>query len=136
MDWYQDNSPNIWSMPRGMKRDGATGANTIRWTSKCGSAVVSMYDIGTVDGVNEKGLVANTLYLAESNYGRANGKPTLTIAAWAQYVLDNYQSVNEAVAALSKEPFRTVAPILPGVKPAPAHLSISDSTYTTVNSTR
>jgi choloylglycine hydrolase len=128
MDWYQDNSPNIWSMPRGMKRDGATGANTIRWTSKYGSAVVSMYDIGTVDGINEKGLVANTLYLAESDYGRANGKPTLSIGAWAQYVLDNYKSVNEAVAALGKEPFRIVAPILPGGKPAQGHLSISDST--------
>ena len=127
MDWYQDNSPNIWSMPRGMKRDGATGANTIRWTSKYGSAVVSMYDIGTVDGINEKGLVANTLYLAESNYGRANGKPTLSIVAWAQFVLDNYGSVNEAVAALRQEPFRIVAPVLPGGKPAKGHLSISDA---------
>lgn len=127
MDWYQDNSPNIWSMPRGMKRDGATGSNTIRWTSNYGSAVVSMYDIGTVDGINEKGLVANILYLAESNYGQANGKPTLSISAWAQYVLDNYQSVNEAVAALEKEPFRIVAPTLPGGKPAQGHLSISDA---------
>lgn len=128
MDWYQDNSPNIWSMPRGMKRDGATGANSINWTSKYGSAVVSMYDIGSVDGINEKGLVANILYLAESNYGSANGKPTLSIGAWAQYVLDNYGSVNEAVTALRQEPFRIVAPILPGGKPAQGHLSISDAT--------
>jgi len=126
MDWYQDNSPNIWSMPKGLKRDGATGANTIRWTSTYGSVVVSMYDIGTVDGINEKGLVANTLYLAESNYGQANGKPTLSIAAWAQFVLDNYGSVNEAVSALRQEPFRIVAPLFPGGKPAQGHLSISD----------
>lgn len=128
MDWYQDNAPNIWSMPRGVERDGATGANTVRWTAKYGSSVVSMYDIGTVDGINEKGLVANTLYLAESNYGQANGKPTLSIGAWAQYVLDNYGTVNEAVSALRQEPFRIVAPTLPGGKPAQGHLSISDST--------
>ena len=126
MDWYQDNIPSLWAMPRGMKRDGATGANTLRWTSKYGSVVVSMYDIGTVDGINEKGLVANTLYLAESNYGKAEGKPTLSIAAWAQYVLDHYGSVSEAVAALRKEPFRIVAPVLPGGRPAQGHLSISD----------
>jgi choloylglycine hydrolase len=69
-------------MPRGMKRDGATGFNRITWTSKHGSFMVSMYDITTLAGINEKGLVANVLYLSESNYGRANGKPALGIAAW------------------------------------------------------
>ena len=128
MDWYQDNRPSVWVMPRGMARDGATGANTLRWRSKYGSVVVSMYDIGTVDGINERGLVANTLYLAESNYGKPNGKPTLSIAAWAQVVLDSYGSVAEAVAALRKEPFRIVAPLLPGGRPAQGHLSISDPT--------
>ena len=127
MDWDQDNSPKLWAMPKGISRHGATGANTIRWTSQYGSVVVSMYDLGTVDGINEKGLVANTLYLAESNYGQAEGKPTLSIAAWAQYVLDNYSSVKAAVAALRQEPFRIVAPLLPGGKPAQGHLSISDS---------
>ncbi|MFZ9620533.1 MAG: linear amide C-N hydrolase [Prochlorococcaceae cyanobacterium] len=126
MDWHKDNSPSIWAMPRGMSRDGATGPSTKRWTSKYGSLVVSMYNIGTVDGINEKGLVANTLYLAESNYGKPQGKPTLSIAAWAQYVLDNYASVNEAVKALRQEPFRIVAPLLPDGKPAQGHLSISD----------
>jgi choloylglycine hydrolase len=126
MDWHKDNSPSIWAMPRGMARDGATGPSTLRWTSKYGSLVVSMYDIATVDGINEKGLVANTLYLAESNYGKPQGRPTLSIAAWAQYVLDNYASVSEAVAALRKEPFRIVAPILPDGEAAQGHLSISD----------
>lgn len=39
----------------------------------------------TVDGINEKGLVANILYLAESDYPEAQGKPTMTIGMWAQY---------------------------------------------------
>ena len=98
MDWHTDNSPSLWAMPRGMARDGATGPGSIRWTSRYGSLVVSMYNIATVDGINEKGMVANTLYLAESNYGSPEGKPTLSIAAWAQYVLDNYATVKEAVA--------------------------------------
>jgi penicillin V acylase-like amidase (Ntn superfamily) len=126
MDWYQDNIPRLWALPRGMSRNGATGANTIRWISKYGSVVVSMYDLGTVDGINDKGLVANALYLAESNYGKPEGKPTLSIAAWTQYVLDNYGSVSEAVTALRQEPFRIIAPLLPGGKPAQGHLSLSD----------
>ena len=126
MDWHKDNSPSLWAMPRGMARDGATGPGSIRWTSRYGSLVVSMYNIATVDGINEKGLVANTLYLAESNYGSPQGKPTLSIAAWAQYVLDNFATVQEAVAQLRREPFRIVAPVLPDGEPAQGHLSISD----------
>jgi choloylglycine hydrolase len=126
MDWMKDNSPNLWAMPKGVKRDGATGPGSITWAAKYGSVVVSMYDIGTVDGINEKGLVANVLYLAESNYGRANGKPTLSITAWGQYVLDNFASVKDAAQILRQEPFRVVAPTLPDGHPATGHLAISD----------
>lgn len=52
--------------------------------------------------MNEAGLMANLLWLVESEYptfGKGS-KPGLTIAAWAQYVLDNFATVQEAVAAL------------------------------------
>jgi choloylglycine hydrolase len=91
--------------------------------------IVSGYEAGTTDGMNEKGLVANMLYLAESDYGRQDDKrPFLSIAAWAQYVLDNYATVAEAVAALSEEPFQMLAPRLPNGSDAALHLSISDAT--------
>lgn len=73
--------------------------------------MVSLYDIATLEGINEKGLVANALYLAESDYGKLEGKPGLTITAWTQFVLDSYASVAEAVAALRNEPFRIVSPV-------------------------
>jgi penicillin V acylase-like amidase (Ntn superfamily) len=128
MDWAEDMRSNLWAFPRGIKRNGLGGANTPEWTSKYGSLVVSGYDVGTADGVNEKGLVANVLYLVESDYGKPNGKPVLSISLWAQYVLDNYATVAETVAALEKEPFRIGAPILPNGQGAQLHLSISDST--------
>jgi penicillin V acylase-like amidase (Ntn superfamily) len=129
MDWSQDMSSNLWSYPRGLKRDGAAGASSINWTSKYGSVTVSGYEVGTTDGMNEKGLVANLLYLGEADYGKHdNGKPLLSIAAWAQYVLDNYATVSEAVESLQKEPFNIVAPTLPNGDPAQLHLSISDPT--------
>ena len=90
MDWMEDMASNLWVFPAGMKRDGAAGAKSIQWTSKFGSVVVSGYEAGSTDGLNEKGLVANVLYLVESDYGKPDGKkPTISIAAWAQYVLDN-----------------------------------------------
>jgi penicillin V acylase-like amidase (Ntn superfamily) len=43
----------MWVLPRGMKRDGRGGKNTISWESKYGSLIVSAYDIGTAEGMNE-----------------------------------------------------------------------------------
>src|SRR5512139_1209818 len=69
MDWGEDMMSNMWVLPRGMKRDGRGGKNTISWVSKYGSLVTTAYDIGTADGMNEKGLVVNELALVESDYG-------------------------------------------------------------------
>ena len=55
MDWGEDLKSNMWVLPRGMKRDGMGGKNSIAWESKYGSLVVSGYDIGTSEGMNEKG---------------------------------------------------------------------------------
>ncbi len=128
MDWKEDMASNLWVFPAGLVRDGAAGPNSVRWTSKYGSVVVSGYEMGSADGMNEKGLVANLLYLAEANYGKPSKTgPYLSIGAWAQFVLDNYASVSEAVVGLENEPFRMLAPALPNGVPAALHLSISDA---------
>jgi choloylglycine hydrolase len=129
MDWAEDPGTNLYCFPRGMKREGAAGPNSIQWTSKYGSVICAFYEVGSVDGMNEKGFVANALYLVESDYGIPDGKkPTLSITAWAQYVLDNYATVDEAVKDLRKEPFTVIAPLLPNKMPAQGHLAISDPT--------
>lgn len=128
MDWAEDMGTNLWAFPAGIERDGAAGPNSPRWVSKYGSVIASGYDIGTADGMNEKGLVANLLYLAESDYGKPAGKPAMSIALWAQYVLDNFATVSEAVDALSKESFVVVPAVLPNGKLSQLHLSISDET--------
>jgi len=128
MDWEEDMSSNLWVFPAGMARDGAAGPQSIKWTSRYGSVVVSSYEIGSADGLNEKGLAGNLLYLAESEYGgRVQGRPLLSIAAWLQYALDNYATVAEAVDALAAEPFEILAPTLPNGAAASLHLSLSDS---------
>jgi len=127
MDWMEDLHSNLWVFPRGIERHGAAGPESIEWTSRYGSLVVSGYDIGTADGMNEAGLVANLLYLAESDYGTPDpGDPLLSISLWMQFVLDNFGTVAEAVDALRAEPFQILAPMLPNGKPASLHLAISD----------
>ncbi len=130
MDWKTDIVSNLWVLPRGMQRNGQTGPNSLQWTSKYGSLITSGYDISTTDGVNEAGLNANLLWLVESEYPpfEASSKPGLTIAAWAQYVLDNFATVQEAVDALAKEPFTIVTDHIPGEnRLTTLHLSMSDS---------
>lgn len=106
MDWGAEIGSNLWEFPRGIKRDGAAGPKSITWTSKYGSVIATAFDAATADGMNEKGLVANLLYLAESSYPAADdARPTICISAWCQYVLDHFATVAEAVAALEKEPF-------------------------------
>jgi len=68
MDWARIWHPTCGCCAR-MKRDGRGGKNTVSWESKYGSLIVSAYDIGTAEGMNEKGLVVNELALVESNYG-------------------------------------------------------------------
>lgn len=130
MDWMDASAQTaLWVFPRGMKRDGTVGDNPIKWGAKYGSIAVSFYDVGTADGMNEKGLVANLLYLKETEWGDATkaGKPTLTAGAWAQYFLDNYATVVEAVTAMADPPFAIIAPTLPNGSAAGLHLSISDA---------
>ena len=130
MDWKEDSRSNICIFPRGMERNGEVGKNPMRWKSKYGSVVTSAYDICSTDGMNEKGLVANLLWLAESSYPQWNGeKPALSIAAWVQYMLDNFATVNEAVSEIEKNTFDVVSDMMPdGTRMATLHLSISDAT--------
>ncbi|UNH38155.1 linear amide C-N hydrolase [Moellerella wisconsensis] len=129
MDWKYDIGTNLWIFPRGMERNGVAGENSLKWHSKYGSVVASGYDISTTDGVNEKGLVTNLLWLAESEYPKEGDKnPALSISVWAQYMLDNYATVAEAVASLEKSPLSVVTDNVPGqARLATLHLALSDA---------
>lgn len=129
MDWNEDSESNLWIFPRGMERNGETGQNTLRWKSKYGSVVTSAYEICSTDGMNEKGLAANLLWLVESGYPPLEkGKPSISIAAWVQYMLDNFATVEEAVADTKKGNYNVVSSMMPdGTRMATLHLSLSDS---------
>ena len=129
MDWKEDLHTNLYIFPRGLERKGAESAATIEWTSKYGSVVAAGYDIGICDGMNEKGLVANLLFLPESAYETENDeRPVMGLSIWTQYLLDNFATVEEAVNELKNDRFRIDAPDLPNGVKSRLHLAISDST--------
>ena len=130
MDWLvSDMDTNQWLYPRGLARTSNT-KTPFTWTSKHGSVVTTIYEGAAADGMNEKGLVANLLYLAESKYPQAkaeDNRPTLSIAAWVQYVLDTYATTAGAVEGLRKEEFRMVTIQAPTGEAGTVHLAISDA---------
>lgn len=130
MDWKEDMLSNLWILPREVERNGQAGANSISWTSKYGSVVATAYDIATVDGMNEMGLMANLLWLVESEYPpQQASRPGLAVSLWAQYMLDQFPTVADAVAHLREEPFLLVTDYMPGSnRLATVHLSLSDKT--------
>ncbi len=127
MDWSDPMPVNLWLLPRGVKRDGMTGDNTLRWTAKYGSLVAA--DVAASDGMNEKGFAAHVLWLSESNYGTRDAKlPGLSVGLWLQYYLDNFATVKEAVAFTLKTPFQIISGSMPQGQKVTLHLILEDST--------
>jgi len=131
MDWFEDLQSNLWLFPRAMERSGAAGENSAKWISKYGSVVTAAFDMGTTDGLNEKGLMVNLLYLAEADFGKRDvSRPGVSWSIFTQYLLDNFATVSEAVEAMKSEPIQVVPSPLPGSvsKPPTLHFSLSDAT--------
>ncbi|WP_421658705.1 linear amide C-N hydrolase [Leptothermofonsia sp. ETS-13] len=133
MDWAESTQPTLLVLPRGMQRDGGrvgpdvvVKENPARWTSKYGSVIVTAYDVAMVDGLNEKGLGANLLFLTATDFGpRDRSKLGVHAGLWGQYLLDNAATVKEAL-----ELMKTIQPIMvehAGYKSS-LHLSLQDAT--------
>lgn len=98
MDWMDELHTDLVVYPRGIDRNGETKGKNRVWTSKYGSIATTAYGDITTDGLNEKGLATHILWLAASDYGTpSRKKPGLSVKWWAQYYLDNFSTVKEAV---------------------------------------
>lgn len=130
MDFKDPMISNFWVFPKGMKRGGQAGERSVEWTSKYGSLAVSGYDISTVDGMNEAGLNASLLWLDASQYPEDNkSSKRMSLAIWAQFYLDQFANVKEAVEYTNENPIQVVSGEVPG-RPgslAPLHLTLSDA---------
>ncbi len=133
MDWPESTEPILTVFPRGMERDGGKAGSEIvvaenpaRWTSKYGSIVTTAYGVGTVDGMNEKGLAVHMLYLRATDFGaRDTSKQGVHAGLWGQYMLDNAATVEEALAL-----FDGIQPVMMEANghKATLHLAMEDAT--------
>lgn len=129
LDWREDIPTNLYVFPRGIKRAGYDTDSTLTWTSQYGSVSAVSYDIGVTEGMNEKGLVANILYLPGTSYTYpGDTRLYMSSSMWAQWVLDNFATVDEAAQAIALDRFRLNAPAMPGGTVTTIHLAISDAT--------
>ncbi len=134
MDWRGSTFSDLWAFPAGLDRDGGDyGDKTVRWKSKYSSVITSGRadnknpDGCTCDGINSQGLAAN-LQVLDSSQFPSDDRNKMSIAAWTQYVLDNFATVKEVVEAMKKEDFIITAPKIPGTdRAAKLHLAVSDA---------
>jgi len=125
MDLYMSDKARLVVFPHGVSRGGPEGmTNMLQWKSKYASVAVSGLDAAISDGLNEKGLSANLLYLHGSKYEKRDNRPGVPNTLWAQYLLDNFETVAEAVAAMKAV---QIVSISAGGREWPVHLSIADA---------
>jgi choloylglycine hydrolase len=128
LDWQTPIPTELYLMPRGVSRESYDTTNSITWTSRYGSVVSVGYGMGISEGLNEVGLSVNILYLPGAIYAKENdNRKIMSSSIWAQYILDNFASVADAVAQLEKDEFRIDAPDMPGGSATTLHMAISDS---------
>jgi len=129
-DWTEKVNSTFRVFPRGAERVGSADENALTWESTYGSVVLTGYDAGTHEGVNEAGLAVHQLFLAEDlDFGERDlARPGLSIMLQAQYILDSFATVAEAVAAIEASDIQILPLILPNGKPTHLHLSLTDAT--------
>ena len=129
MDWFEEMKTKLVVYPRGIARSGYADINPLKWVSQYGSIVATSYDIGTADGMNEKGLAVHGLWLDATDYGQRNENiPGLSLMVSAFYYLDNFKTVDEAIHAIQSGTFQMLPFYHPGTgKWIKVHLALEDA---------
>lgn len=126
VDLYVNEKPTFTILPRGIKKIGGVEHNPAEWISKYGSVVITAFDGKAVsEGMNEKGLCVHLLYLYGTHYEKRDDRPGVANILWAEYILDHFTSVNEALSALKT--FQIVSIGVAG-REWPLHACLEDST--------
>jgi penicillin V acylase-like amidase (Ntn superfamily) len=98
--------------PRGVEKVSLMERAPARWTSKYGSVTFSMFGKDNpAGGVNERGLVIEVMELEDTRYPEPDSRPALRALEWIQYGLDNYASVEEALAGAKRVRIAQRAPV-------------------------
>jgi penicillin V acylase-like amidase (Ntn superfamily) len=88
---------------RGVAKTAAEETNPAKWVSKYGSVTFNQYGWENPSGgMNEAGLVIELMWLDETQYPKADGRPAVDVLEWIQYQLDTSATVAEVIQSSEK----------------------------------
>lgn len=108
LDWRTPIPTNIYVYPAGMTKTSMPSGPRLEWTSKYGSVLAVGYDGGVTEGMNDRGLVVNSLFCKVSTYKEApagSDMPVMSLAVIVSYFLDNFETVDEVQNWLENNEF-------------------------------
>lgn len=95
----------IFVNKRGVEKTAMAEAapNPAKWISNYGSVTFNQYGRENPSGgMNEKGLVIELMWLDDTQYPKADERPTVGTLEWIQYQLDNSASVEKVIQNAEK----------------------------------
>lgn len=99
-DWVSGNGAMMINA-RGVQKTSFApdGGKPITWVSSCGSITFNQFGKEFPHGgMNERGLVIELMWLAETTYPAADNRAAMNELQWIQYQLDNCATVSEVIA--------------------------------------
>lgn len=129
LDWKTPIPTNLYVYPRGIAKVSDKGDNVISWTSKYGAVYAVSYDGGITEGMNEKGLAINGLFCKGTVYNspEPSDAPSMSLAVFVAWMLDNYATTPEVVEALRSTPFQIGGATFDGGTVSALHWGITDA---------
>ncbi|WP_162918237.1 linear amide C-N hydrolase [Taklimakanibacter deserti] len=110
---------------RGLDKTSETKGDPARWRARYASITFNMFGRDSpMTGMNEAGLAASQMWLDEARYEAADGRPTIGVVEWLQYVLDTSASVDEALANISKLRIESRIPLHYKLMDASGHAAV------------
>lgn len=129
LDWRTPIPTNIYVYPAGISKQSMPEGPMLRWTSKYGSVVAVSYDGGVTEGMNDRGLVMNSLFCKTAVYREAKAGedvPVVSLAVIIQYFIDNFATVDEVEAWLKTNDFAIAGKTFDGGTVSLLHFGITD----------
>ena len=130
LDWKTPIPTNLYVYPRGIEKRGHNLPGCVSWTSKYGAVYAVSYDGGVTEGMNEKGLVVNSLFCKETIYTNDStmSRPPISMAMVTAWILDTCATAEEVRALMEKHDFNLGGSTFDEGTVAALHWGVTDHT--------
>lgn len=129
LDWKSTIPTNLYVYPRGMDKVSSNLPNYISWTSKYASVYAVSYDGGITEGMNEMGLVVNSLFCRGTIYNNPDSDKeyVMSLAVFPAWILDLCASVDDVKSALANADFDIQGATFDGGTVSALHWGVTDA---------